>query len=409
MEDNLPWKLVYFGAIFSLLVLGFAYYLISPHQAPDGREERNERIAEFKNARLEGRKGGKRSWEFFAREGWTSKDQNTTYLSWVKNGEIYKDGKLLVSSLSSPRVIVYRQADVVEAFGQAEKVFGLSKLSAYIDLGKVAAKPGQPGAWTKIIADHIKYSAADKKTSLAGNVSLIKKTTRINAAAVEIDHEKQAARITGDVKLRRPNLAMSAEALEYLGAEEQFNAAGKVNLKIRAEKIRTFIACDRGTFYADENKDMNLYGSLEVVQGSKIAIAREGIYAKQKNGLLLRGGTRTILRKGAAILREETVKKLDNPDVKDVLKQLTVVQANEMFFSTRTGDAKATGSVEVTQLGREARADSAVYNDKQELLTLTGNVYMKKGEEWLNCRQVIVSVRKETFEAQKVTEAKFKL
>jgi len=63
----------------------------------------------------------------------------------------------------------------------------------------------------------------------------------------------------------------------------------------------------------------------------------------------------------------------------------------------------------VTQKGRETRADSAVYDDKNEVLTLSGNVFIKKEEVWVQCKQVIVSIRDETFEAIGVAEAKFKL
>jgi lipopolysaccharide export system protein LptA len=65
--------------------------------------------------------------------------------------------------------------------------------------------------------------------------------------------------------------------------------------------------------------------------------------------------------------------------------------------------------VEVTQKGREARSETAVYDDKNETLTLTGNVHMKKAKEWISAGKVIVSVRDETFEALGSAEAQFKL
>jgi lipopolysaccharide export system protein LptA len=65
--------------------------------------------------------------------------------------------------------------------------------------------------------------------------------------------------------------------------------------------------------------------------------------------------------------------------------------------------------VEVSQRGREARSDSAFYDDRNETLRLTGNVHLKRESEWLSCREVFISVKNETFEARGVAESRFNL
>jgi lipopolysaccharide export system protein LptA len=100
---------------------------------------------------------------------------------------------------------------------------------------------------------------------------------------------------------------------------------------------------------------------------------------------------------------------LKNTEAKKILKEKTVLTSDELIFSTRTGDARASGSVIVSQRQREAKADRAVYNDKDETLLLSGNVFLKKGKDWISCRKVIVSVKNETFEAIGSVEAEFKL
>ena len=69
MDENLAWKIVYAAAIFSLLVLGLAYYLIYPRESVFFEPGKEEKIAEFKKTRVGGRKEGKKSWEFFAESG----------------------------------------------------------------------------------------------------------------------------------------------------------------------------------------------------------------------------------------------------------------------------------------------------------------------------------------------------
>ncbi len=385
MDENLGWKLVYIAAIFSLLVLGIAYFLISPRESPYFKEEKTEKIAEFQKTRVEGRKEGKIVWELFAASGWTEKNQDVTHLEMVRDGKIYsRQGKLILTDLNAPKARAFRYSEIVEAFGP---------LSAYLDLSKFSSRPKPKSDWTKMIGDRIKYIPAEKRSELEGNVILTKKDSNIQADKIIIDHEKKIADISGNIRIKRRDGTIRANAIEYLGEAEQLNAAGDLRLDLQEGKIKTFIKCDQGVIYLDENQDITLSGSLEAAQGKKTSSAREGTYSRKQKGLFLRGGTRTVLE----------------PGERKKLKEKTVVSANEIFFSTLTGDARASGSVEAFQKGREARSETAVYDDKNEVLTLTGNVRMKKGDQWIRCQKVIISVKKETFEALGVAEARFKL
>lgn len=358
MDENFAWKIVYAATIFSLFILGLAYYLISPRESTFFNSEKIERTAEFKNTKVEGRKDGKPAWEFFARAGWSEKDQANTYLSQVKNGKIFSDGKINVKNLTAPQVKVNRNADLIEASG------GVA----------MQTKEG------KLFTDRVSFYRTEKRAVMADKIRIV----------------------------RSNGIAQTGTA-EYLSEPEQLNANNGIKLALKEGKIKTRVKADRAILYMDINKDIPLTGSLEVTQGRKMAVANEGTYSRKQNGLLLKGKTRTIMEKGAALLREGTANKMRSPDVKEILKDKTIVTSDTIFFSTKTGDANAGGSVEVTQKGREARSDSAVYDDQSERLTLSGNVFMKKNEDWISCRQVVISVNKETFEAIGVKEAKFKI
>jgi lipopolysaccharide assembly outer membrane protein LptD (OstA) len=125
--------------------------------------------------------------------------------------------------------------------------------------------------------------------------------------------------------------------------------------------------------------------------------------------MLLWGGVKVILEKGKALFREETLKKLRNPEVKELVKEKTLVSAQQISFSIANSNAQVQGSVEVSQKGKEAKAEEALYDDLNETLALSGNVFLKKGEVWVKCKRVLVSIPKETFEAEEVGEAKLKL
>jgi len=116
MEENISWKIVYLATTFSLLVLGIAYYLIAPHDNTFFSEEKINKIAQFSQTRIEGRKEGKRSWEFLASQGWTDKQEQITYLKNVKNGLVFnRDEKLTVKQLVAPLIKIHRKADLIEA------------------------------------------------------------------------------------------------------------------------------------------------------------------------------------------------------------------------------------------------------------------------------------------------------
>jgi len=408
MEENLSWKIVYFAAIFSLAVLGVAYYFITPRESPYFSTEKIEKIAELKNARIEGRKEGKRLWVLKARDGWTSKDRQTTFLNNVYDGKMYSNDKLSLYGLVAPQVKVQGHNDLIEAF-----FIGKQRLKARLDMGKLSSAKKDKSDWVSLSADYIKLLPQEKRSEVSGNVILVKKEWTINCDKILIDHNLKNADLTGHIRIRRKDGLITADKVNYYGEQERLELEDNLYFNLRSGKIRTRIKCQRANMFNDPQRDILLSGSLEVAQGKKIAVAREGNYSKMLGGLDLKGQAKCVIEKARAMLRPDTADKLKNPDTKTILKQKTVVISNALFFSTRTGDARATGSVEVTQRGREAKADTAIYDDKKETLKLSGNVFMKRQEskgkqDWVKCREVSISVPKETFEAIGAVEAEFK-
>jgi lipopolysaccharide assembly outer membrane protein LptD (OstA) len=361
VDENLAWKIVYAAAIFSLLVLGLAYYLIAPRESVFFEPGKEEKIAEFKKTRVEGRKDGKKSWEFFAESGWTAKNQGPSHLYNVSRGEIYTKGKLTIRRLAAPSVEVERRAELITASG--------------------------PG----------------------GKVVFRLKRDLVRADSIIIDLGRKRAYFPAEFKVIRPNGLAIIGTAEYNSETEMLSTAAGARFSLQEGGLRTRFKSDRADFYQDEDKDIALAGSLEVVQGKKLSVADEGLYSRRQNTLVMRGRTKTVLEKGGALLKAGTIAKLRGPDAKELLGGKTIVTAEQIIFSTKTGDARASGEVVVSQKGKEAKSDTAAYDDKNEVLTLSGNVFMKKGEDWLAARQVVISIGKETFEATEVKEAKFKL
>ncbi|MBN3033901.1 MAG: hypothetical protein JW873_07395 [Candidatus Saganbacteria bacterium] len=398
MDENLAWKIVYAGALFSLLILGLAYYLMSPPETLLSAAGERDKAMRFERSQVMGRKEGKPLWRFTAAGGWAEKNQAATYLTRVTDGTLYSGGRPVITGLIAPKAKVSRQAEQIEAFGP---------LRARLDLGKFGGR--RPANWTAVTADYIKYIPDKKTTELSGRVRLTMKNGMIEAGHLAIDHSRSTARISQEVVVHRRSARLTTSTLYYSAEAERAEVPGPLALKLNENKVRTDLKANRGAFFLDLDQPMTFDGSLEVSQGKKTAVADSGRYSRKEHRLTLAGRTRTVLAKAGALLRPGAAARLRTPELQAILQGRTVVTAGQMVFATRTGDARASGSVEVTQKGRSARADTAFYNDKKELLTLSGRVFLKEKERWLNCRQVVISIEKETFDARGVSEARFKL
>jgi len=409
MDENLAWKVILVAAIFSLIVLGVVYSFLTPKESPYFTEEKMEKIAEFSKTWVSGRKEGKKVWEFYAEQGWTGKNRQVNYLFNVKDGRIYTQGKLVVNNLIAPRAKAYRRSEIIETFGFPEgETTGKSKLSANINLGRISNNE-KKSEWTKLRANQLKHLSKSKRSEMFGDVALYKRDSSIFAQRILVDHESKVADVFDDIFIRRKDATLSTDYLKYFSDDEKLAADGHVKINIIESKTKTKINTNHATFFTEMSKNMTLQGNIEVAQGKKLAVAESGIYSQRKKQLTLRGKVKAVFEKAKVLLKEETVRKLKTAEGKKILKEKTVLTSNQLIISTKTGDAQASGSVLVTQKGREAKANYAVYNDKTEIITLTGNVYLKKGKEWVKAKKVIVSVKNETFEAIGAVEAEFKL
>ncbi len=102
----------------------------------------------------------------------------------------------------------------------------------------------------------------------------------------------------------------------------------------------------------------------------------------------------------------------EDPDsVRGKLTQPTTIACSKLEYQYREKIATGTGGVVFKQKGRTARADKAVYDQKKELLVLTGNVNgtdeygqtfsapgtvtisLKKGDEWMEAEDASASFK----------------
>ena len=387
------------------MILLFSVYFITLPKKATFEVEKTERILEFNSAYFSGRENGKKVWEFYARRGWSGKNNDITYLEDISRGKFYKDGDLIVKDLKAPSLRAWRQSKVVEAFGLPEGVTtGESRLSATI-----AFTPRGRRKYALLRADRILYNPNAKTSTITGRIKLKEKKSSLFADAMTIDHEKETAGASGNINIIRSDLSLSCEALEYFAKEERILSRGKISSIIKGNPEPTIVNCSSMELFADPKKDISASGSLEVFQGKKIALCDSLTYNKAQSKIILNGKVKTIIEKAQALLKKETVEKLKSEEAKKLLYEKTVINSDQMQLSTSNGDANAYGNVIITQKDRIGKADKASYSEKSEMITLSDNVYLKKENQWIRCKTINVSVKDETFDAVGSVEAEFKI
>ena len=397
--ENTPWRLIFVATGSSLLLLILVFFVVLPKTSTPSLE--SGKIANLKNMHVSGHDKGRKVWEFYAESGYVDRDQRATILENVTNGTLYKDGDIITKNLLAPRVKANPNSKIVEAYSNEKKL--LSAEIAFVSKGS-----SKKDRFANISAGRLTYNPDQKSTTLSDNIRIKNKEVVLRSNQMNINHDREVSDLTENIQIIRNDINLKCDSLHYDSKDERLEADGNVKSQIKA-KQRTFLDTNRMILFIDDKKDVEAYGSVEVVQGKKAAVASTLVYNKSTKNILLYGGVKAIIQKGKALLKSDTIKKLDNPDAKTLLEEKTFITSDKLSLSTSNGDAHAEGKVIVSQKGREAKSNIADYSDKTEIITLTDNVYLKKEKAWIKCSRVEISVKDETFTAFGSIEAEFKL
>ena len=400
--ENTPWKPILIATTASLILLFAVYVFVLPKKATFD-EERIEKIAEFQNTRVAGHKEGKKVWVFYAKQGWMDRGKTTTHLRDVEKGMLYKNGDLIVRNLRAPRIKAFRHSEIIEAYGESTDKYKLSAQIAF-----TPKKKGKKREFANLNADFLRYNPNTEKSEIERNIKVVEKEVTLYAQKMLVDHDKETADLEKDIKVVRSDINLTCQKLHYDSNQEKLNAWGKVRSKIKGSP-EAYVNASSMDLFADDKKDVNIKGDLRITQGKKASVADQAIYNKEKGKLVLTGNVHSIIEKGEALLKEDTARKLRSKEAKELLGDKTLLDADKLVMYTENGNADAYGNVYVTQKGREAKAERAAYSEETEIITLTGDVFMKKEKQWVKCQSVDISVKDETFEAFGEVESEFKI
>ncbi|KAF0134211.1 MAG: organic solvent tolerance protein OstA [Candidatus Saganbacteria bacterium] len=400
--ENAPWRIIFLGAAASLILLFITYFLILPKTA-NFDQQKIEKILEFKNSYVSGRDNGKKVWEFYAKEGWSGKSGDVTYLKDVSKGRFYKNGDLIVKDLEAPLVKAWKKNKLIEAFGESNST-NESRLKAVI-----AFTPRGRRKFANLISDQITYNPDAKTSTVSGRISLKDNASSLFSNNMSIDHEKEISSLSNGVKYKRPDISINCDTIDYFAKEEKMICRASIETTVKSKPNATSLKCDYMEVFIESNKDVIALGSIEATQGKKIIFGNSLTYNKKFKYIIIKENVKAIIEKAKVILKERTINRLKSEEAKKILHEKTVLTSNLLELSTENGNAKAIGNVFVLQKGKVAKADSAIYSEKDETITLTRGVFLKKEKQWIKCQKIIVSVKNETFDAAGSVEAEFKI
>jgi len=334
-----------------------------------------ERLANFKNVHLSGIFSSGEVWEVRANTAWTSRSRSVTTLEDVFNASIEKNGRYIIKGLQARRLSISPSKDIEvikKVEGEpAEKQYML----AYIDFGAVAKPAKKEKKFTLMTADNIKFNPDKRYAVLSGGIRLEKEGMKVRSEKVSIDMDKDVATFESRTDFKNRSASMSSDTAVV------------------------FLDTDRIT----------MAGSVEVSQKNKKARSPAASYDDKIKEIEMMGGVKSIIDRPASLLKQSTSTKYKGETAQKTLASRTVMDCDRLEIDTDNNNARAFGRVFVKQKEQEARSERADYSDKDGLIIMTGNVYMKKKEDWIRANKVTVYIDREIFEASGAVETEFKV
>ena len=406
MDKN---RKILIGLSIAAFVVFIAYIMITTPRLNLLDDVRTDKLISMKNMRVVGWDGGKKSFELIAGKGWTNRDQSKSEIEDITDGTVYKDKEIVMKELKA-------KTAKVESYKHETEIFGGTKESEAITvlvdmkgaMSEESLSKPKKRTFTRVRSSYLKYNSDTKKTEAESIEAIDKKFTLISGRSI-LDHDKKSALFWIYPKLTSGTYLIYGQTIEVFFKEDKAKVTGEAKFLIFEKKKKTTdISCNTIDF-SIEDHNAQMHDKVKVVQKGKTAFSDQLSYVDKTKTATLFGRVKAFFKKGGDLIKEERLVKLRSKEAKEAAKEATVLTCSSLDISTKTGDAAASGNVEVFQNKKQAKADHAIYDDNKEIITLTGNVFIKKTDEWIKTKKLIVSLKKETFEAFGSVETMFKM
>lgn len=290
----------------------------------------------------------------------------------------------------------------------------------------------------KIFSDRFIYEKNDKQNidlvHLIGRVKIIKENITIYSDKALYDKKKKISHIEGPVRIeitdeeqKYRKTIITGINFNYFHNEERITIEKNVRvdrekdinpkpipgqkrerIKEALKKERTVITCDELVYWTKRAKinteNIVFKGNITVLQKEKKATGDRAEYLKRNRTIILTGNPQklaTLIQINGNWLIEEKIIDEDKSDKEQerLIKEKLTLQGEKIIIHEDTNNAEVINNVKIIQnVGtktRESTSDKAIYVDKEQTLTLLGNVRTKRtNEDWLTSDKIVINTDK---------------
>jgi lipopolysaccharide assembly outer membrane protein LptD (OstA) len=277
----------------------------------------------------------------------------------------------------------------------------------------------------KILSDHLTYDRQTELATLIGKVRILQEDTTITTERVRHDAKGKISFIEVPFTLVQekepdPKTTLNGDKMTFYHNEKRVYVEGNVKLKrqglpearpadpTKREKVKTalkkedsYIESEKMTYWTDR-KDADFVGKVHAYQKEKKAEGDHAFLDNAREKIFMDGHVILTQIKGDWLVREGIVDDSEPDAERDkMIKEKTVMTGDKLEIDQRTNDAVMTGKiVRVEQKGRVATSERAVYTDKDQTITMTQNVKIRRDSgDWINADKAVFHTDSDKFEA----------
>jgi lipopolysaccharide assembly outer membrane protein LptD (OstA) len=265
------------------------------------------------------------------------------------------------------------------------------------------------------------YEITPRLAHVSGDVRLEQDGTAVAAGRMTLDIGAQIVRSHGGVRLARERTTVTGDEMVARLKLRQVDIDGHAVLlrpagPAPASQDRTTrtlaaqdtkITADRLRFLWDVN-EAEAEGAVVLSQPDKIAKAAKVVYSEARGVIELTGAVEVEQRSGEWLVDSGVAERPRDANAAKALRVPVHLWADRLVVRLETRDMEADGHVKVEQEGRLATGDRATFAQRDQTITVSGNVRMREADgSWLRADRVIIAIADETFEATGNVETEF--
>ncbi|MBO9542570.1 LPS export ABC transporter periplasmic protein LptC [bacterium] len=216
-------------------------------------------------------------------------------------------------------------------------------------------------------------------------------TTTLNGKKMTFFHNEKRVFVDGEVRLLRAGDPGAQPA----------GPAKKEKLKAALKREDTFIQSDK-MMYWTQKKDADFTGNVLAFQKEKRAEGNHAFMDNTRKKIFMDGNVILTQIKGDWLVREGIVDtSKPDPERDKAIKEKTVATGDNLEIDQVTNDSILTGQlVKIDQKDRHATGKRAVFSDKDQTITLTQDVKIRRESgDWINAERAVFHTDSDKFEA----------